>query len=76
MRASTSYHRAFQMFGESLMMATIETEKVLAMLTQLLEQAHEVEADVGTAPTAQEALEWAISEVRAMAGGPSATEPG
>ena len=41
----------------------VDAEKVLTMLKGLLEQANEVEADVGKAPTAQEALVWAIGEV-------------
>ena len=45
----------------------LDAEKVLTMLRGLLEQANEVEADVGKAPTAQEALVWAIGEVEEMA---------
>ena len=41
-----------------------EYEKVLKILEKLLDQADEVEADTGCAPTAQEALTWAISEVK------------
>ncbi len=43
-----------------------DTERILAMLKRLLEQAYEVEADVGEMPTAEEALQWAIAEVEAM----------
>ena len=44
----------------------VDAAKVLTMLRGLLEQADEVEADVGKAPTAQEALVWAIGEVKAL----------
>ena len=43
----------------------MDENEVIAMLEGLLEKANEVEADVGTAPTAQEALTWAIDEIKA-----------
>jgi hypothetical protein len=44
----------------------IDREAVLKILNRLLEQAEEVEAQVGVAPTAQEALVWAINEIYAL----------
>jgi len=44
----------------------INKQQVLEILNRLLEQAYEIEADVGTTPTAMEALDWAISEVNAI----------
>lgn len=44
----------------------VDAAKVLTILRGLLEQANEVEADVGKAPTAQEVLEWVIGEVETM----------
>lgn len=41
-------------------------QEVLSKLRGLLEQALEVEADMGEIPTAQEALKAAIDEVEAM----------
>ncbi len=40
--------------------------EVRSMLFKLLEQAREVEADIGTMPTAEEALTWALAEVDGM----------
>ena len=40
-----------------------ELQQVKAMLERLLSLAHEVQADMGAMPTAEEALEWAIGEV-------------
>jgi hypothetical protein len=42
--------------------ATGVVEEVLSILRRLLEQAHEVEADVGAMPGADEALTQAIVE--------------
>jgi len=58
---------------EALMDALISRKSVVEMLTNLLEQAEEVEAKAGEMPTAREALEWALSEVDAM---PDADAPG
>ena len=46
--------------------ARAAVEEIIAILHRLLEQAHEVEADVGTMPGADEALEWAIGEAQAV----------
>lgn len=46
--------------------AASAVEEILAILHRLLEQAHEVEADMGTMPGADEALEWAIGEAQAV----------
>lgn len=37
--------------------------EVKSMLSRLLEQAHEVESEVGEMPTADEALDWPLAEV-------------
>jgi len=39
-------------------------EEIIAILQRLLDQAHEVEADVGTMPGADEALTQALVEAR------------
>ena len=44
----------------------LDKQEVLTMLNKLLEQAEEVEAASGQTPTAQEALEWAVSEIEAL----------
>lgn len=36
----------------------MDIEKIKAFLTQMLEQANEVEASTGITPTAQEAIGW------------------
>lgn len=41
-------------------------EEIIAILHRLLEQAHDVEAEVGTMPGADEALGWAIGEAQAV----------
>jgi len=46
--------------------AYIERNAVLNILSNLLNQADEVEADVGVKPAAQEGLEWAIGEVMGL----------
>ena len=43
-----------------------ELQQVKAMLERLLSLAHEVQADMGAMPTAEEALEWAIGEVETL----------
>lgn len=47
-------------------MELIDKAAVLKILENLLEQALEVEACVGATPTAEEALVWAESEVKAL----------
>lgn len=44
----------------------INKQDVLDILTRLLEQAAEVEAASGQTPSADEALDWAITEVEAL----------
>ena len=41
-------------------------EQVLAILNDMLKKAIEIEAEIGTAPTAKEALEWAIAAVEEL----------
>lgn len=41
-------------------------EEIIAILHRLLEQAYEVEADMGTMPGADEALGWAIGEAETV----------
>ena len=47
-------------------MEVIEKSEVLKLLGQLLDQAREVKAQVGEAPTADEALSWAIGEIEGL----------
>ena len=44
----------------------IDKDAVLEILNRLLDQAQDCEAESGETPTAFEALDWAISEVKAL----------
>ena len=44
----------------------IDKQQVLDVLQKLLEQALVVEASIGTMPTAEEALSWAIGEIEVI----------
>lgn len=44
----------------------VDRNAVLKILTELLDQANQVEADTGETPSAFEALDWAMSEVKAL----------
>jgi hypothetical protein len=44
----------------------IKKQDVLDILSRLLEQAVEVEAASGQTPSAEEALDWATTEVQAL----------
>lgn len=44
----------------------VNYDQVIQILQRLLDQANDVEAEVGTSPTAQEALSWAIDEITAL----------
>lgn len=50
----------------------MDAVEVIAILERLREQAAAVEAEVGVQPTAEEALRWALAEVKAL---PQTTPP-
>jgi hypothetical protein len=42
----------------------MNTQEIVKLLEELLEQAYSVEAETGTMPGADEALSWAIDAIR------------